>query len=295
MSKSSAFERQIEKVSGGGRLSVGELAELEATPDILPLGMLADATRRRVRGGDVTYLRVESWGIERPEGGVPDGAREIRLTGEPPTMAAALSTVADARAASGARTVAGFTWNDIVRFATERAVPEVEVLREFRHAGLDALARVALDMEGGALTALEQLVAAGYQQLRVGVDRTPQVALFMDLAEFQERAACIQVVSPLPYQADGVRPTTGYQDVRAVAFARLAAPNVPVVQVDWRQYGPKLAQVALTFGADDLDGVSAADAAEDGGRRAPLTDLRRNVEAAGFMPVERDGRFTVVV
>jgi len=64
--------------------------------------------------------------------------------------------------------------------------------------------------------------------------------------------------------------------------------------VDWRRYGPKLAQVALTFGADDLDAVSAAAEAPDGPRRAPMEELRRNIEAAGLTPAERDGRFNLV-
>ena len=90
------------------------------------------------------------------------------------------------------------------------------------------------------------------------------------------------------------RPTTGYDDVKTVAIARLAAPNIPTIQVDWLRYGPKLAQVALTFGADDLDGVTPSDDAPEGRRRAPLEEVRRNIEAAGFMPAERDGRFAVV-
>jgi 2-iminoacetate synthase ThiH len=61
--------------------------------------------------------------------------------------------------------------------------------------------------------------------------------------------------------------------------------------VDWQRYGPKLAQVALTFGADDVWGISASDAAPEGRRRAPVEEIRRNVEAAGFEPIERDGRF----
>ena len=60
--------------------------------------------------------------------------------------------------------------------------------------------------------------------------------------------------------------------------------------MDWQRYGPKLAQVALTFGADDLDNVSPVDDAPEGRRRAPLEEVRRNIEAAGFTPVERDGR-----
>jgi 2-iminoacetate synthase ThiH len=76
-----------------------------------------------------------------------------------------------------------------------------------------------------------------------------------------------------------------------VAIGRLAAPDIPSIQVDWQRYGPKLAQVALTFGADDLYGVSASDDAPEGRRRAPVEEIRRNIEAAGFEPVERDGRF----
>jgi 2-iminoacetate synthase ThiH len=79
-----------------------------------------------------------------------------------------------------------------------------------------------------------------------------------------------------------------------VAVARLAAPGIPVVQVDWLRYGPKLAQVALTFGADDLDAVTASDDAAEGRRRAPLEEVRRNIEAAGFTAAERDGRFQVL-
>jgi aminodeoxyfutalosine synthase len=74
-------------------------------------------------------------------------------------------------------------------------------------------------------------------------------------------------------------------------MARLTAPNIPTIQVDWSRYGPKLAQVALTFGADDLDAVTASDEAPDGRRRAPIEEVRRNIEAAGFSPAERDGRF----
>ena len=73
-----------------------------------------------------------------------------------------------------------------------------------------------------------------------------------------------QAINPLPLSLSAFRPTTGYDDVKMVAMARLAAPHVPHVQVDWVRYGPKLAQVALTFGADDVDGVSASDDAPGG-------------------------------
>ena len=66
----------------------------------------------------------------------------------------------------------------------------------------------------------------------------------------------LTTIAPLSREQSVAVPTTGYDDVRAVALARLALPGIPNVQVDWAQYGPKLAQVALTFGANDLDRVS---------------------------------------
>ena len=102
------------------------------------------------------------------------------------------------------------------------------------------------------------------------------------------------------YDADGAAvgseielhvPTTGYDDVKRVALARLFLADVPSIQVDWALYGPKLAQVALTMGADDLDAVSPMDEAPEGPRRSPLEEVRRNIRAAALEPIERDGRF----
>ena len=69
---------------------------------------------------------------------------------------------------------------------------------------------------------------------------------------------------------------------------------MPSIQVDWALYGPKLAQVALTVGADDVDGVSPLDETSEGRRRAPLEEIRRNIRAAGFEAVERNGRYDLI-
>ena len=62
--------------------------------------------------------------------------------------------------------------------------------------------------------------------------------------------------------------------------------------MDWPLYGPKLAQVALTYGADDIDGVSAAPADPAmGTRRAPVPEIERQIRAAAGTPVERSGRY----
>jgi aminodeoxyfutalosine synthase len=111
------------------------------------------------------------------------------------------------------------------------------------------------------------------------------------IAELQYTVGVIRAFAPLPRHVNPAVPTTGYDDVKRVALARLAVPNIPSIQVDWALYGPKLAQVALTVGADDVDGVSAEDDTGQGRRRAPLEEILRNIRAAGQEPVERDGRF----
>ena len=133
--------------------------------------------------------------------------------------------------------------------------------------------------------------AVGYLNARPLTWALDRTELLLQVAALQDEFGCIQAIDPLPAKLAAYRPTTGYDDVKMVAIARLAAVNVPSIQIDWQRYGPKLAQVALTFGADDIYGVSPSDDAPEGRRRAPLEEIRRNIEAAGFEPVERDGRF----
>ena len=98
----------------------------------------------------------------------------------------------------------------------------------------------------------------------------------------------MRAFAPLPRVSSVAQPSTGYDDVKVIAVARLLADNIESIQVDWALYGPKLAQVALTMGADDVDGVSALEG-DLGRRRSPLEEIRGNITGAGLQPVERDG------
>jgi aminodeoxyfutalosine synthase len=104
-------------------------------------------------------------------------------------------------------------------------------------------------------------------------------------------AGGFRALAPLPRQLSSASPTTGYDDVKAVALARLLLPDVPSIQVDWPLYGPKLAQVGLIVGADDIDGVLALDGGALGARRSALEEVRGNIRAAGLSAAERNGRF----
>ena len=118
--------------------------------------------------------------------------------------------------------------------------------------------------------------------------------LYKRVADLQRAVAVIRTFAPLPRTLNPAVPTTGYDDVKRVALARLIVDNIASIQVDWSLYGPKLAQVALTVGADDVDAVSAEDDMSEGRRRAPLEEIRRNIRAASQEPIERNGRFDLV-
>ena len=196
---------------------------------------------------------------------------------------------------AGDRTVVAFSWTDVARWSAGSSVDRV--LARLRQAGLDAIADVHLDTIDDPTAAMKTLKSAGFQQVRLAISKAPadeRTDLLILASELQDAHGHIQSLNPLPLTLSTFRPTTGYEDVKMVALARLAAPNIPSIQVDWRRYGPKLAQVALTFGADDIDGISPSDDAPEGRRRAARAEIERNIMAAGLSPVERDGRFNLL-
>jgi aminodeoxyfutalosine synthase len=291
MSTADRFDLYAERLAAGEPLAADDIRALAASPDILALGMLADTLKRRIHGNRVTFLRVAVCAFGGPFTSVHAAARELRLTGSPATLNGALEAVAAARAAAGTRTLSGFTWSDVEQIAGNDLTGALEQLRS---AGLDAIAELALDTTTDPAAALEHVTAAGFQQARLTLHKAPpgdRAEVFLNAGLLRRRFPIVKAINPLPLALSAFRPSTGYDDVKMVALARLAAPQIRTVQVDWPRYGPKLAQVALSFGADDIDGISASDDAPDGRRRAPLEEIRRNIEAAGFEAVERDGRF----
>ena len=87
--------------------------------------------------------------------------------------------------------------------------------------------------------------------------------------------------------------TTGLEDLRTLATSRLVLDNIPHLKAYWVMVTPKLAQVALSFGADDLDGTVVSEtiyhmAGAETAQMMPRAELERVVREAGFEPVERD-------
>jgi hypothetical protein len=287
------------RIHAGERLDEATLRHL-ATIDVLTLGMLADEARKRRHAGEATFVRVFETDVTQgwTSTAVPDGASEVRLRGLPATLDEAAAAVAAARAAAGSRVVSGFSLADITERSSGGWGAVSAILARLRAAGLDAVAEAPIDRLDAEGTWWAAAREAGLSLSRLTVDHVlgpDRVSVLLAVRRLQDAGAGFEAMAPLPRTAPTSSPTTGYDDVRAVALARLALDNVPSIQVHWQQYGPKLAQVALTFGADDIDGVSAEVDASQGWRRAPVEDVRRNIAAARLKAVERDGRFAKMV
>lgn len=271
------------KVEAGERLSDVDLDALASSRDIIALGMLASAVRRRLHGAEVTYLRV----ADRQPDAV---AGEFRILETPPTLDAAVEVVTNARDVAGTTPLSAFCLFELGKLPEGLPV----VLAALKRAGLEMIAQAPVDRLTSPEEALEALTDAGLQLARLtvaGIPDRPWVSVCCDVAALETRLRSIRVFAPLPRMIDAAHPTTGYEDVRRVAISRIVADNVPTIQVDWALYGPKLAQVALAFGADDIDSVSAANDDSKGRRRSPVEEIQGSIRAAGFEPVERDGRF----
>jgi aminodeoxyfutalosine synthase len=279
-------------------ISAAELTSLATSHDIISIGMLADDLRRERHGAKTTFVRVATTGAE-PGAPIarPAAAGELRIVGAPASLASAVARVREVAAVAAGAAVTGFSLADLEALSARDGVTLRGLLEELRAAGLELIAEAPIDRLQDARRSIEEVNIAGLSLARLTVEQLPSsdpLPWLKSIAELQRVVAVVRVFAPLPRRVNPAAPTTGFEDVKHVALARLVVDNVPSIQVDWSLYGPKLAQVALTVGADDVDGVSAEEETGEGRRRAPLEEIRRNILAAGQEPIERNGRFDLL-
>ena len=118
------------------------------------------------------------------------------------------------------------------------------------------------------------------------------------LREVQDETGGFQTFIPLSFHPDHtalahIPKSTGMLDMRQIAVGRLMLDNFAHIKSYWQMVTPKMAQISLRFGADDIDGTvveekiyhEAGATTPQGMRRA---DLVRLITEAGRIPVERD-------
>jgi len=118
--------------------------------------------------------------------------------------------------------------------------------------------------------------------LREAQDETHGFVAFIPLAFHPENTPLAHIPKP-----------TGYDDLRNIAVSRLMLDNFDHIKAYWVMMTPSIAQIALRFGANDMDGTVVEekiyhDAGATTAEFTPRNELERLIRAAGRVPVERD-------
>ncbi len=342
------------KVREGERLDADDILLALTTPDVLHLGRLAGAVRRRL-WGDVAFYNINrhinptnicvytynckfcsfaalpgedhAWEMSHEEvyehaakqGG--DRVTEFHIVGGlHPDLPLEwyLEMLRGLRKRFPSVHLKAFTAIEIGWFAQLEKISIEEVLVRMRDAGLGSLPGGGAEIFhpevrevicDGKLDADEWLEVHRIAH-RIGIKSNAtmlyghvekpehKVDHLLELRALQDETGGFNAFIPLAYHPEnnylGLRfHTTGTEDLRHIAASRLALDNVPHVKAYWIMISPKLAQVALSFGADDIDGTVVEEtiyhmAGAETEQHVARPELERIVREAGFTPVERD-------
>jgi hypothetical protein len=278
-------------------ISDSEAQEMLESRDLISIGVRADDLRRKLHGARTTFVRVFELHVDAPPASLPSGtsAGEFRIVGRPASLDAAVAAVRSASRIAGDVPVTGFSLVDLL--ALDGAPSLAAACRALREAGLEAIAEAPLDRLDDPGVAITAARGAGLAVPRLTIHAlaaADRVSLLNRARDLQKAVGGFRAFAPLPRSMSVAAPSTGYDDVKQIALARVIAANIESIQVDWSLYGPKLAQFALTTGANDVDGVAAVDPGILGTRRSPIEEIRGNIRSAALEPVERNGRFEAI-
>ena len=125
------------------------------------------------------------------------------------------------------------------------------------------------------------------------------------LRKLQDEAPGFDAFIPLKYHSRNNRLSAAGEcsvedDLRTIAISRLFLDNIPHIKAYWVSYGRATTEMALAFGADDIDGTIGDTTkiySMAGGTERPsmsVAELEAMVRAAGMEPVERDSHYNIV-
>ncbi len=118
------------------------------------------------------------------------------------------------------------------------------------------------------------------------------------LRELEDETGGFQTFIPLAFHPDNsdmahLPKPSGVLDLKVMAISRLMLDNFPHIKAYWVMLGLKTAQIALSFGADDIDGTVVHEKIyHEAGAETPqevtVAEIRRLIDEAGRIPIERD-------
>ncbi|HKY31492.1 MAG TPA: aminofutalosine synthase MqnE [Candidatus Polarisedimenticolia bacterium] len=220
--------------------------------------------------------------------------------------------------------VKAYTMIEIAEIVRVARKPLEQVWADLKEAGLGSLpgggAEVLSDRVHDALFRLKQTPAEWLDMARsahraglrsnatmlYGHVETPaeRVEHFLKLREVQDETGGFLTFIPLAFHPENTEmpehpPTTGIDDLKQIAIARLMLDNFEHVKSFWIMVSPAISQTSLWYGADDIDGtIIREEITHAAGARTPQaltrTELVGLIREAGRRPVERDALYRPV-
>ena len=127
----------------------------------------------------------------------------------------------------------------------------------------------------------------------------------LQLRTLQDETGGFQTMIPLAFHPDNTRLShipkpSGIMDLRTMAVSRIMLDNFPHIKAYWIMLTMKIAQIAQSYGADDIDGTVVHEkiyheAGSESPQELTVADLRQLIVEAGRDPVERDTLYRRVV
>ncbi len=211
-----------------------------------------------------------------------------------------------------------FTMVEIGYLAQRARISPREVLERLRDAGMDSLPgggaeifseRVRRIICDHKITGEQWLdIARMAHQLGLRSNCTmlyghieneeDRVDHLLKLRELQDETGGFVTFIPLAFHPDNtplahIPKTTGFLDLKNIAASRLLLDNIPHIKAYWIMLTPRIAQIALRWGADDIDGTVVEEKIYHDAGATTSQSLRRSellqlIRRAGREPVERD-------
>ena len=281
----------------------------------------------RVEGEPGAYTLTVDEVVAKAREAIEQGATEIHIVGgENPTLPYSdiRAMVSRIRELSPEVHIKAFTASEIACFAAAENVTVEQLLGDLKAAGMNSMPGGGAEIFNAAVRAevcpakisgerwLEIHTIAHRLGLRTNCTMlyghvetyADRVDHLLRLRATQDETGGFQAFIPLAFQPKNSQlshlpPTTGADDLKTLAVARLLLDNFDHIKAYWVMTGLKIAQVALHFGANDMDGTVVEEVislmSQAGhGQEMPKAELVRVIREAGRIPVERDALYRVV-
>ena len=221
-------------------IDASEARQILESPDLIAIGVRADDVRRQMHGGRTTFVRVFEIHVDAPPAALPGrlSAGEFRIVGYPSSIDIAITAVRSVATLAGDVPVTGFSLANLRELTGTAFVTACSALHD---AGLAGIAEVQLDRhDSESIAAIRHARSRGLlvDRLTVAAAEPDRIAAALRARELQEAVGGFRTFAPLPRTMSISAPSTGYDDVKGVAIARLLVTGIESIQVDWPLYGP---------------------------------------------------------